>query len=58
MVPLENDKPTVVALREIADGLVDSSILDEPVAPVADEIVIDLGSEETPEVEPPKPAED
>jgi len=29
MVPAENDKPTVVALREIADGLVDASILDE-----------------------------
>ena len=28
-VPVENDKPTVVALREIADGLVDASILDE-----------------------------
>ena len=29
MLPVENDKPTVVALREIADGLVDASILDE-----------------------------
>lgn len=28
-VPWENDKPTVVALREIAAGLVDSTILDE-----------------------------
>lgn len=28
MVPWENDKPTVVALREIADGLVDRKILD------------------------------
>ncbi len=27
LVPLENDKPTVLALREIAEGLVDSSIL-------------------------------
>jgi DNA-directed RNA polymerase omega subunit len=26
----ENDKPTVVALREIADGTVDASILKEP----------------------------
>ncbi|GHE21175.1 DNA-directed RNA polymerase subunit omega [Halomonas urumqiensis] len=34
-VPWENDKPTVVALREIAAGLVDESVLDEPVeAPV------------------------
>lgn len=30
MVPLENDKPTVLALREIAEGLVNASILDEP----------------------------
>ncbi len=29
MVELENDKPTVVALREIADGLVTPAILDE-----------------------------
>ena len=27
MVPEDNDKPTVLALREIAEGLVDSSIL-------------------------------
>ena len=30
MVAIENDKPTVLALREIAEGLVDASILDEP----------------------------
>ena len=31
----ENDKPTVMALREIAAGLVDKSVLDEPLeAPV------------------------
>lgn len=29
LVPEDNDKPTVVALREIAAGLVDVSILDE-----------------------------
>ena len=29
-VPWENDKPTVVALREIADGFIDATILDEP----------------------------
>jgi len=28
-VPWENDKPTVVALREIAEGLVTAAILDE-----------------------------
>lgn len=45
MVATENDKPTVIALREIEEGLVDASILAEaeedapmeaPVAPVAD----------------------
>lgn len=29
-VQWENDKPTVVALREIADGHIDRTILDEP----------------------------
>ena len=29
MVPWENDKPTVVALREIAEGLIGESILEE-----------------------------
>jgi DNA-directed RNA polymerase subunit omega len=36
MVPEENDKPTVIALREIEEGFIDSSILlekDEPIAP-------------------------
>lgn len=32
-VPLENDKPTVLALREIAEGLVTADILDEPDQP-------------------------
>ncbi|HJO12783.1 MAG: DNA-directed RNA polymerase subunit omega [Gammaproteobacteria bacterium] len=27
LLPVDNDKPTVIALREIADGLVDASIL-------------------------------
>ncbi len=35
LLPWENDKPTVVALREIAAGVVDSSVLDEPVEPAA-----------------------
>ncbi len=30
MVPEENDKPTVIALREIEEGLVDASILNQP----------------------------
>lgn len=29
MVPWENDKPTVVALREIEEGFVNASILEE-----------------------------
>jgi DNA-directed RNA polymerase subunit omega len=28
LVPEDNDKPTVIALREIAEGLIDASILD------------------------------
>ncbi|NOZ10386.1 MAG: DNA-directed RNA polymerase subunit omega [Gammaproteobacteria bacterium] len=31
MLPREHDKPTVLALREIAEGLVSASILDDPV---------------------------
>jgi DNA-directed RNA polymerase subunit omega len=31
LVEWENDKPTIVALREIAEGLIGPSILDEPV---------------------------
>lgn len=31
LVDPDNDKATVIALREIAEGLVDNSILDEPV---------------------------
>ena len=37
LVPDDNDKPTVIALREIADGLVGEEILNEsspPPAPV------------------------
>jgi len=29
LVPEDNDKPTVIALREIAAGLIDASILDK-----------------------------
>ena len=32
LVPIDNDKPTVLALREIADGKVGPSILDEVLA--------------------------
>jgi DNA-directed RNA polymerase subunit omega len=37
-VPWENDKPTIVALREIADGLITPAILDEPVRTELDEL--------------------
>ena len=37
MVELENDKPTVIALREIAEGLVTPSILEEIEQPAAAE---------------------
>ena len=33
-VELENDKPTVLALREIADGLVDKTYLDKETVPL------------------------
>lgn len=29
-VPADNDKPTVIALREIAEGLVGNEVFDEP----------------------------
>lgn len=39
-VPLENDKPTVLALREIAEGLVDREILNEKNARAASETAV------------------
>jgi len=39
MVELENDKPTVIALREIADGHVTPAILDEIEAPPVDDLM-------------------
>lgn len=36
LVEIDNDKPTVLALREIADGMIDKSILDEEVVPQED----------------------
>lgn len=47
-VPMENDKPTVVALREIALGHIDRSILDQAPAP-AEEPVVAVATEATPE---------
>lgn len=42
LVSADNDKPTVIALREIAEGLVDSSILTARPAPS----VVELSREE------------
>ena len=39
MVELENDKPTVIALREIADGHVTPAILEEIDQPAVDELM-------------------
>ena len=39
MVDLENDKPTVIALREIADGHVTPAILDEVDQPPAEDFM-------------------
>ena len=36
-VPWENDKPTVVALREIAEGNIDISYLTKPAQPAPEE---------------------
>jgi DNA-directed RNA polymerase subunit omega len=50
LVEWENDKPTIVALREIAEGLVGPSILDEPVHPVFEDEEEDVeGTEASPE---------
>ncbi len=38
-VDLENDKPTVIALREIAEGHVTPAILDEIEQPSTDELM-------------------
>ena len=39
MVDLENDKPTVIALREIAEGLVTPSILEEIDEPITEDLL-------------------
>ena len=50
MVPVENDKPTVIALREIADGLVSHEILDEQEAATRDDelqVTFGVGDDES-----------
>jgi len=49
LVPIDNDKPTVLALREIAEGLVDASILTARSAPA----IINLTRDEL-KAPPPK----
>ena len=39
LVSLDNDKPTVIALREIAEGHITPAILDEIEQPVADDFM-------------------
>ncbi len=51
-LPWENDKPTVVALREIAEGHVGPAILDEPVK-IEEDLVIDLSADAEGDAEPP-----
>ena len=46
MVEPENDKPTVIALREIAEGHITPAILDEIEVPAAEEFMsADVGEE-------------
>ena len=48
MVEWENDKPTVVALREIADNLINDEVLKAADAqPEEDELVIEVDTEAT-----------
>lgn len=46
LVDWENDKPTIVALREIADGLIDASILDEPLYPPSETAELEISDED------------
>ncbi len=63
MVEWENDKPTVVALREIADGHVTRTILDEKEA-VEEEVVLEAEGAEAGAAEaaaaetPPQPSDE
>ena len=51
----ENDKPTVIALREIAEGLIDQSVLDEEVEVASDdEELVEAASDEAPAAEEPR----
>lgn len=41
LVEWENDKPTVVALREIAEGLVSNEMLEAPLAAPEEEVAVE-----------------
>jgi DNA-directed RNA polymerase subunit omega len=45
MLPWNNDKPTVVALREIAEGVVTQAVVEEPQEPEAEDLMAALGEE-------------
>ena len=45
LLPWNNDKPTVVALREIADGLVSTATVEEPAEDEAEDLMAALGEE-------------
>lgn len=57
-VAWENDKPTIVALREIAEGKIGPSILDEPVKPEFPEEEELLAAGEADAEAPAAPADD
>ena len=42
LIAEENDKPTVIALREIADGVVDETILDEKPEEALEEVELGM----------------
>ena len=42
LVPEENDKPTVIALREIAEGLITEAVLDAADATPEDEEALEI----------------
>lgn len=46
LLPWENDKPTVVALREIAEGLVDDASINPPVEMIDPEEALSAGMAE------------
>jgi len=57
MVEWENDKPTVVALREIADGFITRTILDEKEKQVVEEDVVETEEGVTAEAETETPSQ-